>query len=453
MQLQRQSLASSRMKLPLKEQPINLMGLSPKYPTHQDTSKYCSYWYDNDGSIPCQDILEPYLITMADLLRWNPGLGPGCSNFLSGWSYCVEAIDEPVVTSGPTKTTPGGSSPTKGIQTPTPTQPDMVNSCNAFDLVEKGMSCSNVLSKNGITLKQLAAWNPSVVGHDNGGATLKSTTTTTLKTTPTNGIETPSPTQPDMVKNCNEFDFVQKGQNCDALAKANGITATDISKWNAGCGGLWANVWICVSVIGHTPSPTKPSPTNGIETPSPIQGGMVENCRWHQLSISASRLLGLRVNCWLEPSQAIPYHSQQRYQSTLTNTSRMVTNCNKFHEVKKTTPCAFIQDYYKITMGQLAKWNPKVGSSCNALLVGYNVCVGVIGQIPTQPPKQDTTPTPIIPGMIKNWKRFHMVKATTTCDSIQKYYKITMAQIAKWNPTVGAKCTGLWKDYWVCVGA
>ncbi|EWZ49044.1 hypothetical protein FOZG_00015 [Fusarium oxysporum Fo47] len=78
--------------------------------------------------------------------------------------------------------------------------------------MEKGMSYSNVLSKNGITLKQLAAWNPSVKdnysGHDKGGTTLKPTTTTASKISPTNGVETPSPTQPDIVKNHNKFDFV-----------------------------------------------------------------------------------------------------------------------------------------------------------------------------------------------------------------------------------------------------
>ncbi|TXC03754.1 hypothetical protein FocTR4_00002285, partial [Fusarium oxysporum f. sp. cubense] len=115
--------------------------------------------------------------------------------------------------------------PRASIQTPHPTQPDIVNNRDAFDFMEKGMSYSNVLSKNGITLKQLAAWDPSVKdncsGHDKGGTTLKPTTTTTSKTSPTNGVETPSPAQPDIVKDYNNFDFVQKGQNCDALAKAN----------------------------------------------------------------------------------------------------------------------------------------------------------------------------------------------------------------------------------------
>ncbi|EWY80842.1 hypothetical protein FOYG_16760 [Fusarium oxysporum NRRL 32931] len=154
------------------------------------------------------------------LISQNPGVSPGYSNFLSGWSY-LEAV-----------------LPRASIQTPTPTQPDIVNNRDAFDFMERGMSYSNVLSKNGITLKQLAAWSPSVkdncsglqssiwvyvsiIGHDKGGTTLKPTTTTTSKTSPTNGVETPSPTQPDIVKDYNNFDFVQKGQNCDALAKAN----------------------------------------------------------------------------------------------------------------------------------------------------------------------------------------------------------------------------------------
>lgn len=36
---------------------------------------------------------------------------------------------------------------------------------------------------------------------------------------------------------------------------------------------------------------------------------------------------------------------------------------------------------------------------------------------------------------------------------IQNYYKITMAQLAKWNPAVSAKCTALWAEYYVCVSA
>ncbi|KAJ4169798.1 hypothetical protein NW754_005946 [Fusarium falciforme] len=549
--------------------PIKLMGTSPKYPSHPDTTKFCSWWWDNDGSIACKDMPDAWSISMEDFLRWNPGLASDCSNFLLEWSYCVEAADEPPVTSVPSKTTTvGGSSPTTGVQTPTPTQPDM----------------------NGITLKELVAWNPSVganceslwaevyvcvsiVGHDPEGTnSAKPSPTTTSKTDPTNGVETPSPTQPDMVDNCNKFAFVSKGQTCDTISKANGITTAELYKWNpsvgSGCEGLWADVYVCVSVVGHSPSPTKPTPTNGIETPSPIQDGMVNNCnkfhlvkttttctsiqdyyklplatfyKWNpSVGTDCRSLLANYYVCVMttdykpettpkpspttlsngiatpSPIQANMHKNCNKFHlvsSTTTCSSisnyynlplkdfyswnpsvgsscqslmaqyyvcvsiigwsppkpspttpsngistpspiqtGMVNNCNKFHLVQKTTTCASIQNYYKITMEQLAKWNPAVGSKCTALWADYHVCVGVIGQTPTQPPKENPTPTPVQAGMINNCKKFHLVKSTTTCASIQDYYKITMAQIAKWNPAVGAKCTALWKEYYVCVG-
>ncbi|KAF7558113.1 hypothetical protein G7Z17_g83 [Cylindrodendrum hubeiense] len=571
---------------------IKLQGVSPKYPSHPDTTKYCSWWWDNDGSVSCKDIPDTWSIRMEDFLRWNPGLGPDCSNFLPEWSYCVEAANEPAVTNVPTKTTTGGSSPTKGIQTPTPTQPDMVDNCDAFAFVGKDMSCTTILSKNGITLKELVAWNPSVgsnceslwanvyvcvsiVGHDpKGTTTTKPSLTTTAKPSSTNGIQTPSPIQSGMVNNCDKFAFVEKDQTCDTISKANGITSAELYKWNPSvgstCGGLWANVYVCVSVIGHAPSTTKPSPTNGIETPSPIQEGMVKNCnkfhlvkttttcasiqesyklplatfyKWNPAVGSDCRALlasyyvcvmtvdykptpvttlkpeptkpsngiatpspiqaNMHKNCnkfhlvkstatcaSICDSYKVPLKDFYSWNPSVGSTCKslmaeyyvcvsivgwsppkpsptspgngistpspiqtgMVKNCKKFYRVQKTSTCASIQTSYKVTMAQLAKWNPAIGSKCTALWPDYNICVGVIGQTPTQPPKTDPTPTPVQAGMIKNCKKFHLVKSTTTCASIQKSYKITMAQIAKWNPAVGAKCTALWKDYYVCVG-
>ncbi|KAI7771209.1 hypothetical protein LZL87_014370 [Fusarium oxysporum] len=133
--------------------------------------------------------------------------------------------------------------------------------------------------------------------------------------------------------------------------------------------------------------------------------------------------------------------------------SGMIGNCNKFHMVKSTTTCDSIQNYYKISLADFVKWNPAVGSKCTGLWANYNVCVGVIGGTPTKPSNGVTTPSPIQSGMVSNCKKFHPVSSTTTCDSIQKYYKITMAQLVKWNPATGSKCTGLWAKYYVCVGA
>ncbi|CCT63680.1 uncharacterized protein FFB20_02870 [Fusarium fujikuroi] len=116
----------------------------------------------------------------------------------------------------------------------------------------------------------------------------------------------------------------------------------------------------------------------------------------------------------------------------------MTKSCNKYHTVKSTTTCASIQDYYKISFADFYASNPS--------LVGQKPS-------PAQPSNGATTPSPIQSGITKNCKKFHQVKSTTTCASIQNYYKITMANLFKWNPAIGSTCKSLWMDYWVCVQA
>lgn len=131
----------------------------------------------------------------------------------------------------------------------------------------------------------------------------------------------------------------------------------------------------------------------------------------------------------------------------------MTKNCNKFHKVKTTATCASIQDYYKITMSDFYKWNPAVGATCTSLWANANVCVGVIGGTPTPTDSGNgiSTPTPIQDGMTKSCKKFHLVKTTTTCTSIQDHYSISMANLHKWNHAIGSAYKSLWAQYYVCV--
>ncbi|KAH6994563.1 hypothetical protein EDB82DRAFT_502077 [Fusarium venenatum] len=265
-----------------------------------------------------------------------------------------------------------------------------------------------------------------------------------------------------MANNCGAFDFVKKGMTCAGLLSKHGITLEQLVTWNpsikADCTGLWSNIWVCVSVIGHTPSPpTKPTSTNGIETPSPIQGGMVTNCNKFHLVQTATtcisiesyyklplkdfyawnpsvgtHCLSLVVGYWVcvsivgwTPPQPSPTAPGNGIKTPLPIRAGMVINCNRFHEVQETTTCASIQNYYNISMEQLAEWNPGVGSHCNALVVGYYVCVGVIRTTPTPP-----APTPFLPAMMMKCKGLHLLNATTSCDSIPNYYTISMAQTA-----------------------
>ncbi|EXK32525.1 hypothetical protein FOMG_12694 [Fusarium oxysporum f. sp. melonis 26406] len=389
-------------------------GDKPSMPIAPGTIQSCASWYDNDGSLPCELIPYAWNLSLEDLIKWNPSITAECGNFKEGFSYCVEEKEAPVpisstttkfTTTSPSSTTlvPSKTTPTKpsttavggnGVETtrPNPAWHARHNPSPVHDLEPKlGTGCSGLWADVWVCV--------SVIGH---------TATPTQSTKPTNGIETPSPIQAGMTKSCNKFHLIKSTTTCNSIQDYYKLPLKDSYSWNpavgTNCQSLLVDYWVCVSVVGWTaPSPTTPS--NGITTPTPIQTGMAKNC-------------------------------------------------NKFHTIKSTTTCASIQDYYKISFADFYAWNPAIGSKCTSLLVGYNVCVGVIGQTPspTSTGNGITTPTPIQAGMTKRCNKFHPVKSTTTCASIQDYYKISFADFYVWNPAIGSKCTALWVDYNVCVG-
>ncbi|KAH7128638.1 LysM domain-containing protein [Dendryphion nanum] len=325
--------------------------VTPKLPYDDKTTKECTWWHDQETAVACNTILSENLITLEAFRRWNPSIGPNCSGLTVGKSYCVEAAFETApsstITAGPTSnpptTTPKPSStstkPSNGIETPVPYQPSMVDNCDAFYFVKPDENCADIASKHGITLAQFQTWNPkagtncaglwaetyacvSIIGH---------TPTTSAPTpTQTNGIQTPLPTQPNLVSNCDAFYFVKAEENCADIAKKNGITLAQFQTWNpkagTNCAGLWAEAYACVSIIGHTPTPTQPG--NGIATPTPIQSGMVGNC-------------------------------------------------NKFHFVEKNQLCPAIQQKYGVTLANLFKWNPAIKADCTGMWAETYLCVGI----------------------------------------------------------------------------
>jgi chitinase len=79
-------------------------------------------------------------------------------------------------------------------------------------------------------------------------------------TKPGNGIATPGPTQPNMNKNCNKFYYVKSGENCAAMAAKHGLSFNRLKSWNPSIGdnclNLEAKTYVCVNVVGYTPTPT-----------------------------------------------------------------------------------------------------------------------------------------------------------------------------------------------------
>jgi hypothetical protein len=54
--------------------------------------------------------------------------------------------------------------------------------------------------------------------------------------------------------------------------------------------------------------------------------------------------------------------------------------------------------------------------------------------------------------MIDTCKVFYYVVADDGCWAIANSYGILLDDFYAWNPAVKTDCSGLWPDYYVCVG-
>ena len=49
----------------------------PKYPYEENTTRFCAWWLDNDGSWTCPTIEQTYGVSMADFHKWVTALDNG----------------------------------------------------------------------------------------------------------------------------------------------------------------------------------------------------------------------------------------------------------------------------------------------------------------------------------------------------------------------------------------
>lgn len=147
----------------------------------------------------------------------------------------------------------------KGIETPHPIQPEMVSNCSKFYWVKLGDKCEDIAGSEGIPVSDLVKWNPKA-GEKCTGLWADTYACVSVigyvrptPTTPPNGVQTPSPTQKNMVANCNKFRWVYPGESCTDVATKAGVSVTDLARWNPNtgsqCTGLWADAYACVGVI------------------------------------------------------------------------------------------------------------------------------------------------------------------------------------------------------------
>ncbi|KAJ5827329.1 hypothetical protein N7447_004092 [Penicillium robsamsonii] len=108
----------------------------------------------------------------------------------------------------------------------------------------------------------------------------------------------------------------------------------------------------------------------------------------------------------------------------------IASNCDGFHKVSSGDQCDTIAKKYSITEAQFKSWNSQVDAKCSNLWLDYFVCVHVPGAVTTSAPQPTapTGPTPHMPGVVSNCKKYHLIKDGDSCWSIYTEAGIALAQ-------------------------
>lgn len=223
----------------------------------------------------CQIAIDLYGVDAESFAVWNGGLGnvsTECS-FEEGVRYCGSYYMQKPDPSDDGPTSTSSSSPTNGTSTtatgPSPTAPTVTgqpSSCNKWHTIVNGDNCETVAKKYGLTKEQFILLNPGVSSDCTKGFLLdyaycvgvKGSSTKTEPTATSTTPTRPSPTSPTVTgqpSNCSKWHTIVDGDNCETVAKDNGITKEQLIKWNPGISsdcteGFWLDYAYCVKVSG-----------------------------------------------------------------------------------------------------------------------------------------------------------------------------------------------------------
>ncbi len=126
---------------------------TPPGPTMTGSPADCNKWSLVTDGLSCTDLATQAGISLAQFLAWNPAVSSDCfTNYWLGEAYCVgvAGASTPTMTAKPTTTTPTTTKPTP----PTPTMSGSPDNCNKWAVVTDGLSCTDMATQAGLTLKQ-----------------------------------------------------------------------------------------------------------------------------------------------------------------------------------------------------------------------------------------------------------------------------------------------------------
>ncbi|KAL3472687.1 hypothetical protein BJX99DRAFT_249450 [Aspergillus californicus] len=238
-----------------------------------------------------------------------------------------------------------------------PCAPNTIPTCTWWwDNVNGEIPCEHMPFERGMSTEDVLRWNPSITAYCGN-----------YLTGPSYCVEAPI------------LQHAPTDDNGSQLHDWNPSVGTD-------CSGLWANSYVCISVIGHNPGTTTatvPPPTTTAPGPSPTQPGLVTTC-------TSFYKVQAGDTCQTIAQQKYPYINSV---TLFTRWNPAVgSNCDNLlngyyycipTELHQPMPgiintCKrYYEQQYGITAAQFTRWNPLVGSSCGSLWERYFFCIGV----------------------------------------------------------------------------
>jgi hypothetical protein len=377
---------------------------SPGGSVHPGQPENCNGWHTVVKDDNCQSVSQRYGISLEQFLKWNPAVSSDCrDNFWIDSAYCVRigqssSRSTTAISSTSTSKTTISSKPTsQAIVTSVPTTP--TTSYNSTYSI----------------MHPVTSWNLS--------------TTSTQKTWP------PTKTLMGQIAICNAWHRVVPGDTCQQMLNLFGLKSVDVFlDWNPAakedCEMLIAGYWVCVGVqrqVGDS------------------------NLEWEtaQPAFSAPP----------EPTKYTPVTLPTADSSFAPTPSHgpMPSNCKVFHQVSADQNCNDLVSLYGyFSQQEFMAWNPALDGNCLGLWLDTWYCIGAYsdGDLPL-PAHQTMKPTEgNIPfGYPSDCARWYRTTFDDTCDDVTLMFgSFSMAEFAKWNPSVFSDCSGIVSDAWYCIG-
>ncbi|KAL2854915.1 hypothetical protein BJY01DRAFT_257326 [Aspergillus pseudoustus] len=360
-------------------------------------------------------------------------------------------------------------------------------------------TCFNIMRVHGwiFTMTQLISWNPNINGQCSN---LEVMTGTQLCISPPGDTEYPGPNDtittiaelmpaPSNVINgtnlrCARYYEVAPADTYASIAVMMRISLRDFYFLNPefdnpNCTNLMAGFFFCVQAFGDidTYPGYAPHPNPCFNHPIPASclatGPFTTAPYWEWPIYTTTRTQTTSLplaSGSLENCAAYAYHITSRRNSTSMNS------------------CYVVANFYDQDVHDFVLWNPSLSynpddpAACQ-LQPGYSYCARLSypsapattpasevtsmqtstsigsttftttrGTSTTTSTASNTTPTPTQKGMGSRCRTFYRVSSGDGCYDIATRHGITLEQVYAYNPAVDADCSGLWLDYYVCVG-